>query len=220
MHRPDGIVAHIKINMKAMLTDGEGNQKALEWNGPASLRPTFYFANVWMLDSGMEWDGYVEIDCSDRSLMRKWDRDRWYRNIDAVLDARRRHANGEMTQTEHNRPDKAERQGLADPSAASALTVPEVPDLDRRPAGRCVLRSFGSERHAWHAWLSMQSPERRSEQGLLQRLEGVTETEEDKERYEKENKHMYIPRHCRQYLNGEPDPQPVSYTHLTLPTSA
>ena len=155
----------------------------------------------------MEGGGDVEIDCSDRSLMRKWDRDRWYSNIDAVLDARRRHANGEMTQTELNRPDKAERRGLADPSAASALTVQEVPDLGRRPAGRCVLRSFGSERHAWHAWLSMQSPERRSEQGLLQRLEGVTETEEAKERYEQENKHMYIPRHCRQYLNGEPDPQ-------------
>ena len=173
--RPDGNVAQIKIKMKTMLTDGEGHQKTLEWNGPASLRPNFYFANVWKLDSGMEGGGDVEIDCSDRSLMRKWDRDRWYSNIDAVLDARRRHGNGEMTQAELNRPDKAERQGLADPSAASALTVQDVPDLDRRPAGRCVLRSFGSERHAWHAWLSMQSPERRSEQGLLQRLEGVTD---------------------------------------------
>mgnify|MGYP003313008692 CR=1 FL=1 len=55
----------------------------------------------------MEGGGDVEIDCSDRSLMRKWDRDRWYSNIDAVLDARRRHANGEMTQTELNKRIKA-----------------------------------------------------------------------------------------------------------------
>ena len=101
--RPDGNVAQIKIKMKTMLTDGEGHQKTLEWNGPASLRPTFYFANVWKLDSGMEGGGDVEIDCSDRSLMRKWDRDRWYSNIDAVLDARRRHGNGEMTQAELNK---------------------------------------------------------------------------------------------------------------------
>ena len=72
VHRPDGIDAQIKIKIKTMLTDGEAHQKTLEWNGPASLRPRFYFANVWKLDSGMEGGGDVEIDRSDRSLMRKW----------------------------------------------------------------------------------------------------------------------------------------------------
>ena len=39
-------VVQIKAELHIMLTDGEGLQYALEWNGPNALRPTFNLANV------------------------------------------------------------------------------------------------------------------------------------------------------------------------------
>ena len=46
--------------------------------------------------------GYVDITCSDRDLLRQWTKQQWYRNIDAVLDARQRWIRKEITKTQLN----------------------------------------------------------------------------------------------------------------------
>ena len=94
-------VARITARLHTLLTDGEGHQKTLEWNGPSSLRPSFDFANVFMKDAGMvdPVANYVDITCSDLSLFRRWSDDSWHRNVDSVLAARERHQRGEITKT-------------------------------------------------------------------------------------------------------------------------
>ena len=88
----------IKARLHTILTDGEGHQVSLEWNGPSSMRPTFDFANVFLRGSGMERvHGYVDITCSELSAMRRWTYEHWLRNIDGVLDARERHSRGELS---------------------------------------------------------------------------------------------------------------------------
>ena len=96
----DGVLkcAHIKASMHTILTDGEGIQFCMQWNGHASMRPTFDFSNVFMKNSGMEHvDGYVDVTCSDLTQMRRWTHDHWLRNVDSVLDARERHERGELS---------------------------------------------------------------------------------------------------------------------------
>ena len=90
----------IKAKLHTLLTDGEGHQKTLQWNGPSSLKPSFKFANVFKRGAGMDDAGanYVDITCSDITLLRRWTYDSWQRNIDGVLRARERHERGELSQ--------------------------------------------------------------------------------------------------------------------------
>ena len=75
--------------------------KCLHWNGHASLRPCFILSNVFKKGSNMEGlNGYQDICCSDPNLLRRWESEQWHRNIDSVLDARRRRSRGEINKTE------------------------------------------------------------------------------------------------------------------------
>jgi len=89
----------IKADLHTIITDGEGLQKTLQWNGPSSMRPTFDFSNVFKRGAGMvdATSGYVDITCSELTLMRRWQSEHWLRNIDGVLDARERRDRGELT---------------------------------------------------------------------------------------------------------------------------
>ena len=83
--------AQIQGQLHSILTDGEGHQLALQWNGPSSMRPTFIFSNVFKLGSGMAGDEFVEISCSDLMQMRMWSTEHLLRVIDDdVLGARDR----------------------------------------------------------------------------------------------------------------------------------
>ena len=53
--------ARILASLHTCLTDGEGRQVTIHWNGPSSMKPSFNFANVFKLGSGMVADGYVDI---------------------------------------------------------------------------------------------------------------------------------------------------------------
>ena len=92
----------IKAKCHTLLTDGKGHQKTLQWNGPISLKPSLKFANVFKLDAGMGDAGanYVDVTCSDITLLRRWTNDSWQRNIDGVLRARERHERGELSNSD------------------------------------------------------------------------------------------------------------------------
>ena len=92
-----GVIVQLGTNVKqlqaklgSLITDGEGWQKAIEFNGHSSMRPCFAHCNVFRKDSGMEDDalGYVDITCSDYAKLRPWPRAQFRRTIDTVLQAR------------------------------------------------------------------------------------------------------------------------------------
>ena len=65
------------------------------------MRPSFEFANVYKLKSGMELvPGNVDVSCSDLTAMRRWTLDHWLKNVDGVLNARERHQRGELNKTD------------------------------------------------------------------------------------------------------------------------
>ena len=81
-------VVQIKAELDIMLTDGDGLQYALEWNGPNALRPTFNLANVYMLGSRLDGAGYVDISCSDWVQFRQWTIAEVLAIVDGVLAQR------------------------------------------------------------------------------------------------------------------------------------
>ena len=89
-------VVQIKAELDIMLTDGEGWQYALEWNGPSSLRPTFNLANVYMLGSRLDGAGYVDISCSHWVQFRQWAIAEVLAVIDSVLAQRDSFENGDI----------------------------------------------------------------------------------------------------------------------------
>jgi hypothetical protein len=91
-------VKQIKAVLDTALTDGEGHQVALQWNGASSMKPTFDFANVFKKDAGMagSTQGYMDITCSDWRALRRWQRLQWLELIDGVLAERERFARGEI----------------------------------------------------------------------------------------------------------------------------
>ena len=94
-------VAQIRAELDSLLTDGEGHQHALQWNGPSSMKPSFDMANVFMKKSGMTDPalGYVDITCSSWQAMRRWRREDLNRLIDEVLAERQRFLRGEILVT-------------------------------------------------------------------------------------------------------------------------
>ena len=89
-------VVQIKAELDIMLTDGEGLQYALEWNGPNALRPTFNLANVYMLGSRLDGAGYVDISCSHWVQFRQWAIAEVLAVIDSVLAQRDSFENGDI----------------------------------------------------------------------------------------------------------------------------
>ena len=89
-------VVQIKAELHIMLTDGEGLQYALEWNGPNALRPTFNLANVYMLGSRLDGAGYVDISCSDWVQFRQWTIAEVLAIVDGVLAQRDNFENGHI----------------------------------------------------------------------------------------------------------------------------
>ena len=89
----------IKAELDIILTDGEGLQYGLEWNGPSSLRPTFNLANVYMLGSRLDSDGYVDISCSDWAQFRQWATAEVLAVIDGILAERDRFEHGVISAT-------------------------------------------------------------------------------------------------------------------------
>ena len=92
-------VVQIKAELEMILTDGEGLQYALEWNGPSSLRPTFNIANVYMLGSRLDGDGYVDISCSDWAQFRQWATAEVLAVIDGILAERGNFEHGVISAT-------------------------------------------------------------------------------------------------------------------------
>ena len=84
----------IKAELDIILADGED---ALEWNGPSSLRPTFNMANVYMLGSRLDGEGYVDISCSDWVQFRHWAIAQRLAVIDGILAERDRFEHGEIS---------------------------------------------------------------------------------------------------------------------------
>ena len=97
-HEGEDRCINIKAKLHTLLTDGEGHQKTMQWNGHAGLRPSFKFANVWKHGANMDdaAAGSVNITCSDVALFRVWTNDSWDRNIDSVLRARERRQRREI----------------------------------------------------------------------------------------------------------------------------
>ena len=89
--------SNVQASLCALLTDGEGWMKALQWNGHGSMRPDWRHANIFKKGRGMTDDalGYVDITCSDPRKLRPWTQVQFFRTIDAVLADRRRLAAGE-----------------------------------------------------------------------------------------------------------------------------
>ena len=92
-------VVQIKAKLDIILTDGEGLQYGLEWNGPSSLRPTFNLANVYMLGSRLDGEGYVDISCSDWVQFRQWAIAEVLAVIDGILAQRDSFDDGEISMT-------------------------------------------------------------------------------------------------------------------------
>ena len=91
-------VVQIKAVLDSLLTDGEGIQVALQWNGPSSMKPTFDFANIFKKNAGMADParGWMDIARSDWQAMRRWQRLDWIMLIRGVLDDRGRFLRGEI----------------------------------------------------------------------------------------------------------------------------
>ena len=161
--------ARILASLHTCLTDGEGHQVTLQWNGPSSMKPSFDFANVFKLGSGMVGDGHVDISCSDLIAMRRWSLEHWLSNIDSVLEARERLERGELSvaQLKENHQElwllRHEGRALSGPRAPSRCLVhrrvqvrPHAHNVPGRAHVECYVSYRGShvarrarESHRW-----------------------------------------------------------------------
>ena len=87
--------------LQTALSDGEGIEKCLQWNGHGSMRPCVGHCNVFKKGSGMvdEALGFVDITCSELERLREWTPAEFQRNVESVLEARRLWARREITKT-------------------------------------------------------------------------------------------------------------------------
>ena len=130
---------HLRAKLAALLTDGEGHAKSLEWNGHGSMRPCFMHSNIFKKHSGMEDEelGYVSITCSQRDRLRRWSVSDLHANIDRIREERRRHERGELRTTALKTIIKAAGWH---PSESGVMADDELRDAEQ---------IFGASRYDW-----------------------------------------------------------------------
>jgi hypothetical protein len=89
----------IHARLKILISDGDGLKLALDWRGAAGLKPCVRHFNVWSKGSDMarRQRGHVDITCGHIDSFREATSAEYYAGVDAVLEAGRRCAAGDLT---------------------------------------------------------------------------------------------------------------------------
>ena len=88
----------VRAKIHAILSDGEGLQRAFNWKGASSLKPCMLCWNIWSrCDIADRGDGHEEISCHQPALFKRTGTRGMHKAADSLVAAWRRRSRGEAT---------------------------------------------------------------------------------------------------------------------------